>query len=100
MYTNEVYLCHIYVKDKNEETNHFVKKALVIREHIGIYRDINTGEVYEHSNTENARKGKPYINISYGLLSISTVFNTNRRNMSKKKVLKKFNEINNQNTNE
>lgn len=104
MHTNEVYLCRIYIKGETENIdeyiNVFIKDTLVTRKYIGVYKDIETNELYHSCSIAKAPIGKPYLNLQDGLVPASSILNSDKKNMSKKKILSKFKEKNNQNTNE
>ena len=109
MNIDNIYFCAIYVKTKieylpNMDTFHrgkFVKATYVYKDMLSSYRDLFTNEKY-HSNKDicNLEIGELFINFESGFIPLRYKLNISETNMSKKKILKKLNEINSENTNE
>jgi len=103
MNIDNVYYVKIYVKTitkKNENglydfVGEFVKNTLVYEkfDDIGpVYVDLNTGKVYDKFLLCNTCLGELYINIKAGTKPYKNLIDTNRKHMSKRKILKKYNE--------
>lgn len=99
---NSIYLCDIYqvfdvILNKKEDTTtfmgSFVKKALVYRDDFGYFVDLNTGEKYY---SKGKCIGDFYVSLKHNLIPVSSFIDYKKENMSKKKILKKYNEYNNQ----
>ena len=96
---NSIYLCNIYqvfdvILNRKEDTTtfigSFVKKALVYRT-AGYFVDLNTGEKYY---SKGKRIGDFYVSLKHNLIPVSSFIDYKKENMSKKKILKKYNEYN------
>ena len=103
MNINNVYVAKIFVKtveDLNENylqdhKGDFVKNALVY-EHLDSFRpcyiDLESGKKYTTFKLIDAHTGELYINIKAGLIPYTSLIENNKKNMSKRKILKKFND--------
>lgn len=99
MNVNGVYKCHVYVKNGEHETNDktydygiFVKETLVISgSSKNYYIDLKTGETYRFCDVSKASIGEMYINGEFGLVPYNDVIYCKKENMSKRKILRKYN---------
>ena len=107
MNLNKVYLCEIYqlvdivYNDKNSSNNNkflrvirdtmFIKKTLVYYSELKReYIDLITKEKYKYGYGACVI-GDYYINSKKGLTPLSSLINCKRKNMTKKRILKKYN---------
>lgn len=114
MNLESIYMCHIYVKIREinhgiteengkrfvniESVGEAVKHTLVFKKQntvLNAYIDLETGEEYTKFDVVDARVGEMFINISEGMIPASKIIEHKRNNMSKRKILKKYNEIKN-----
>lgn len=81
---------------KVENKGKFVKKALV---HVArdsysiVYVDLKTGEKYKKFDVCDAKIGEMYVNLDKGMKSVSEIIEYRRNNISKRKILKKYNKL-------
>ena len=115
MNINNVYIAKIYVKkNENEKADYgkgviltygegvFIKDALVyedIESYNPRYIDLETGKEYVRFDVCDAHMGELYINLQAGLIPYTDLIENNKKNMSKRKILKKYNDYV-ENTNE
>ena len=97
---NSIYLCNIYqvfdvILNRKEDTTtfmgNFFQKALVYRTGFCFFVDLNSGEKYY---SKGKRIGDFYVSLKHNLIPVSSFIDYNKENMSKKKILKKYNEYN------
>ena len=105
MNINNVYVAKIYVKtakniDNDLEWIHegqFVKDGIVY-EKIGsmypVYIDLESGKIYTNFRVSSADVGELYVNIKDGLIPYSSLIETNKKNMPKRKILKNYKNTN------
>ena len=96
-----LYLARIYVntyyrieKDLTiARKGSYVKTTIVFRNDDDEYVDLESDEKYK-SGIGNSFLGDMYISLNYGLIPIRDIpnFNFNKRNMSKRRILKKISE--------
>lgn len=72
----------------------FVKKTLVYKDSYGCYNDLKTKEQYFAGYNDCLLIGKLFVHLENGLIPILSVIDYKKENMSKKKILKKYNEYN------
>lgn len=106
MNINRVYVAIIYIVTKKEHFGEYftlssgysysgrgVKKALVYRDKNGSYIDLDTKERYSAGTSIYTKVGDLIIDPSDGLIPVTSVIGFDRINMSKRKILKKYNEV-------
>ncbi len=106
MNINRVYVAIIYIVTKKEHFGEYltlssgysysgrgVKKALVYRDKNGSYIDLDTKERYSAGTSIYTKVGDLIIDPSNGLIPVASVIGFDRINMSKRKILKKYNEV-------
>ena len=107
MNINNVYVAKICVRMNEDDASDytegmifvyrqsaFVKDALVYEDLESItprYIDLETGKEYIKFNVCNAHIGELYIKMDDGLIPYSSLIETNKKNMSKRKILKNYN---------
>ena len=75
----------------------FVKYALVYEKYsynisdCG-YVDLETGRCYKSFYLNDARVGEQYISLRDGLIPYTSLIETNKKNMTKRRILKRFND--------
>ena len=107
MNINRVYLANIYlvigqrlvsdrdsfdnIKDNNIYSNlEYIKTALVYKDNFGCFIDLKSNECYS-TYFGIFSEGKLVVNLDDDLIPLSGLFN--KRNMSKRRILKKYNKI-------
>ena len=99
MNTNRLYLAYIYVtinvdwKGNNILRNgKFIKMAVVYHNEYDEYIDVKSGEKYKKGIKHVYDEGDMFINFEKGLIPLNEIseLNINRKNMSKRKILKKL----------
>lgn len=104
MNINNVYLANIYVKTTEKPipdsdmclcNADFVKEALVYNKTsmYGIcYVDLETKRKYKTFQLGDAVVGEMFICLEQGVTPLESIIEVNKKNMSKRKILKKFND--------
>jgi len=106
MNINGIYLVQIFVKlsEKKvrenlvESNGKFVKYALVYKDKkestylFPVYVDLKTGERYKSFNLTMAGVGEIYISLKEGFIPLIDLIETEKENLSKRKILKMFND--------
>ena len=99
MNINRLYLAYIYVYSQEENvvggayrTSNFVKKTVVYHDYINNYIDIKSGEKYSKDINNCREFGDMFIGFCVGLEPLNELeeINFERKNMSKRKILKKL----------
>ena len=99
MNVNRLYLAYIYVYNKKEcvgdyvyRHSNFVKKIVVYHNYINSYIDIKSGEKYLKDVNDCKKYGDMFIGFSVGLEPLNELeeINFERKNMSKRRILKKI----------
>ena len=99
MNVNRLYLAYIYVYNKKEcvgdyvyRHSNFVKKTVVYHDYINNYIDIKSGEKYSKDINNCREFGDMFIGFCVGLEPLNELeeINFERKNMSKRKILKKL----------
>lgn len=106
MNINRVYISNIYVITKKEHLGEYftlssrysfygreVKKALVYRDKNGVYIDLDTKERYSAGTSICTEVGDLIIDPNDGLIPVAGAIGFDKINMSKRKILKKYNEV-------
>ena len=107
MKIDNVYFCTIGVINKSglDYNKNFiiegetVKQTLAYQDKDSKWHDLFTKEIYTVKNISSS-VGDLYIDLEEEIIPFREMLNTDKKNMSKKKIKKSFNEKNNQNTNE
>ena len=102
MNINNVYIAKIYVKTVEKfnrdfsvrSEGEFVKDTLVYEKLDTIlpcYIDLESGKKYRNFDLNDTDIGELYINIKAGLIPYTSMIENNKKNMSKRKILKNYN---------
>ena len=104
MNTNKIYLVNVYIKTSSEkisgielyhEKADFIKKALVYDRTAMFepyYVDLATRRKYYIFQLSDAEVGELFINMKQGLIPLENIIEINQKNMSRRRILKKYND--------
>ena len=108
MNINGIYFVHVYMVHLTKEVDgglytkgQYIKSTLVTRKDNSyyapnVYVDLQTNEEYTYGTSTDTFEGDLYICKKPGLVPLDKLFTFKRQNMSKRRILKKFNDYKNQ----
>ncbi len=82
------YFCYVEYKSK------FVKKVLVYKDEYNNFIDLETKERYR-IGCDYCSIGDFFINVKKGMIPVCSVIDYKRKNMTKRRILKKYKELEN-----
>lgn len=92
MNIKDVYLCKVYINSGNQQI--FVEKTLAYWKKNGIFIDLDSGIKYR-AGFISTNDGEYFVSLKDKMESLCSVIDSKKKNLSRRKILKKYKEVEN-----